>query len=253
MKKLFKFLMWLLAIIVILIVTLYLTAGIWLRTAVSTLVPQMTKTAVSLQDSKISLFKGELSFKGFKIANPDGFSAPTAFELAEVSVGFEPMSLLSEKIVINNIKVDGVKVNAEFAQNGNLNLLLLKQNIQSYFGAPVTTQAVASERPNTPKDSSGKSVVVKNLDIVNSAVGITVLNNTKNLVLPDVHQKNIGENKKVDIAMVVDDIFSSLTNSSLQEIAKSGNEAVGSVLNDLVKRTKAAEPVRDLLQQSGLF
>ena len=79
MKKLFKFLLWLLAIIIVLIVALYLTAGIWLKSAVSTLVPQMTKTPASLEKADISLLSGKISLKGFKIGNPAGFVGPNAF------------------------------------------------------------------------------------------------------------------------------------------------------------------------------
>ena len=62
----------------------------------------MTKTSASLEDVDLSLFSGNIALKGLKIGNPQGFAAPNAFELGQISVKFDPKSLLTSKIIINS-------------------------------------------------------------------------------------------------------------------------------------------------------
>ena len=198
MKKLFKFLLWLLAIIIVLVVAIYLTAGIWLKSAVSTLVPQMTKTPASLEKADISLLSGRISFKGLKIGNPAGFVSKNAFELGEISVKFEPKSLFSSKIVINEIKIDGTKIAAELARTGNVNLMILNDNIQEYLGNPTSRDPLNSNKEEQKKieKKSEKTVLVKDLKITNSSLDFAVMTQKMKVKLPDIQQKNIGEKKK---------------------------------------------------------
>lgn len=242
MKKLFKFLLWLLAIIIVLIVALYLTAGIWLKSAVSTLVPQMTKTPASLEKADISLLSGKISLKGFKIGNPAGFVGPNAFELGEISVKFEPKSLFTSKIIINEIKIDGTKIDAELARTGNVNLMILNDNIQEYLGNP-TPKASADLKKTEPKKEdkkSTKAVVVKDLRITNSSLDFAIMTQKMKVKLPDIHQKNIGEKKKETLPDLVADIFSTLSASSMTEMAKAGRDSVNKMLDDLAGRSKEA-------------
>ena len=243
MKKLFKFLLWLLAIIIVLVVAIYLTAGIWLKSAVSTLVPQMTKTPASLEKADISLLSGRISFKGLKIGNPAGFVSQNAFELGEISVKFEPKSLFSSKIVINEIKIDGTKIAAELARTGNVNLMILNDNIQEYLGNPTMKDLGNSSNKVEQKKiekKSEKAVLVKDLKITNSSLDFAVMTQKMKVKLPDIQQKNIGEKKKETLPDLVADIFSTLSASSMAEMAKAGRDSVNKMLDDLAGRSKEA-------------
>ena len=242
MKKLFKYLSWLLAIIIVLIVAVYLTAEIWLKSAVSTLVPQMTKTPASLEKADISLLSGKISLKGFKIGNPAGFVRPNAFELGEISVKFEPKSLFTSKIIINEIKIDGTKIDAELARSGNVNLMILNDNIQEYLGNPTMKNLTNSNKgqPKKEEKKPEKAVVVKDLKIINSSLDFAVMTQKMQIKLPDIHQKNIGEEKKETLPDLVSDIFSTLSASSMSEMAKAGRDSVNKMLDDLAGRSKEA-------------
>ena len=242
MKKLFKFLLWLLAILIVLVVAIYLTAGIWLKSAVSTLVPQMTKTPASLEKADISLLSGRISFKGLKIGNPAGFVSQNAFELGEISVKFEPKSLFLSKIVINEIKIDGTKIAAELARTGNVNLMILNDNIQEYLGNPTSRDSLNSNKEEQKKieKKSEKTVLVKDLKITNSSLDFAVMTQKMKVKLPDIQQKNIGEKKKETLPDLVADIFSTLSASSMAEMAKVGRDSVNKMLDDLAGRSKEA-------------
>lgn len=243
MKKLFKFLLWLLAIIVIFVVVLYLTAEFWIKSAVSNIIPQMTKTPVSLQEADISLFSGRIALIGFKIGNPEGFKKQNAFELQEISVKFEPKSLLSSKLVINEIKLDGTKINAEMARSGNVNIVILNNNVQGYLGKnssenlPVTEGKVVQ---NKDTQKTGKEVVVKDLKIINSSVDFTFMDNTTLIKLPNIREKNIGEKTKETLPDVIARVFTDLTTSAFQAISKAGQKSVNKLLDNLAGRSKEA-------------
>ena len=242
MKKLFKFLLWLLAIVIVLVVVAYLTAGIWVKAIFSTLVPQMTKTPAVLQEADISLLSGKIALKGLKIGNPVGFAKPNAFELGEVSVKFDPKSLFTSKIIINEIKIDGTKVDAELAKSGNMNLMLLNNNVQEYLGKPTFNNGLTNEQ-KAPKKSaaqSGKAVLVKDLSITNSSLDFAFMSKTMTVSLPDIHEKNIGEQKKETLPELIAGIFEKLITESYTTISKATKESVNKVLDDLAGRSKEA-------------
>ena len=245
MKKLLKFIAWLFAILIVLVVVLYLTAGIWLRSVVSTFIPQITKTSASLEHADISLFSGKIVFKGFKIGNPPGISAPNAFEFGELSVKFQPRSIFSSKIIIDEIKIDGPKIDAELAKVNNMNLMVLNDNIQQYLGNSFPANPTTPPKQEAPKkeaDSPSKTVLIKDLKLTNSLLKFAFLGNNQQIKLPDYQQKNIGADKKKEksISEIVPDILAILTSYSLLEISKQGQQSMNQLLDSLAGRSKEA-------------
>ena len=252
MRKLLKVLFWFLLIVIILVVAIYLTAGIWIRSAVSNLLPQITQTEASLGGADISIFSGKIILKDFKISNPAVFLKPNAFEFKEIFVRFEPTSLLKDKIIINEIKVDGTKITAELAKSGDMNLMVLNNNVQKYLGNPVPTQLGVEKQPvvsSKQTDASGKTVIIKDLEIVNSALQLALLSNEREIKLPSIHETNIGEKKKATLEKLIADVFSKLIEVSFVQISKSGKEAVNTMLDNLTSRTKSAAPLQNLTKQ----
>ena len=131
-KRIFKFFAWLIVILAILIVAVYLTLGIIVKKAVTTAVPPITGTTVDVEDIDLSLLSGHISIKGFKIGNPDGFTAPSVFELGSIVVEFEPKSILSDKIIIKKVAIDKTSAAAEINKRGEVNVMLLQQNNENY-------------------------------------------------------------------------------------------------------------------------
>ena len=243
MKKLLKILLAILLAIIALVLVAYLTAGIWLKTAVSTFIPQMTKTPASLEKADVSLLSGKISLKGFKIGNPAGFVSKNAFELGEISVKFEPKSLFSSKIIINEIKIDGTKVDAEISRTGNMNLMVLNNNVQEFLGNPTPATKpsdIEKYQKQQTVSESAKAVVVKDLKITNSNLSFALMGKGMKVALPNVQKKNIGEKKKETLPALVADIFGILNASSMAEMAKSGSDSVNKMLDDLAGRSNEA-------------
>lgn len=227
-KRIFKFFAWLIVILAILIVAVYLTLGIIVKKAVTTAVPPITGTTVDVEDIDLSLLSGHISIKGFKIGNPDGFTAPSVFELGSIVVEFEPKSILSDKIIIKKVAIDKTSAAAEINKRGEVNVMLLQQNIENYLNKAPTTPAPEKEVNKVPaKDSgSGKKVIIKDLTINDSKLQLGVVGQVMTLNLPNIHKTGIGEEKgkSKTLPEMIATILSYFSEASLKGIANSGNQ-----------------------------
>lgn len=84
--------------------------------------PPVTGTEVSLGSARVSIFSGEGSLNGLRIANPKGFSDDDAFNLGRVAIAIDPKSVTSDVVHVRSIVVDGPQLLAEFDEAGHSNL-----------------------------------------------------------------------------------------------------------------------------------
>lgn len=192
----------LLVILCAAIVGIYLYAGEIIKTGVEKFLPDVTQTDVKLNHVEISLLKGHVGIWGLSIGNPEGYGAKDAFALKQISVSFEPKSVLTDKIIVNQILIDGTRVDAEaIYQNGKItsNLTQIQKNVESYLAkaAPATPQKPEQSNTSKEKDTSAaKQVVIRDLQINNSELSVGVMKQVVTASLPNIQQKNIGEQGK---------------------------------------------------------
>lgn len=227
-KRIFKFFAWLIVILAILIVAVYLTLGIIVKKAVTTVVPPVTGTTVDVEDVDLSLLSGHVSIKGFKIGNPDGFTAPSIFELGSIVVEFEPKSILSDKIIIKKVAIDKTSAAAEIDKRGKVNIMVLQQNIENYLNQGSATTATDKKTSATTSESggSGKKVIIKNLTINDSKLQLGVIGQVMTINLPNIHKTGIGEEKGKSKTMpeMIATVLSYFSEASIKGIAQSGNQ-----------------------------
>ena len=164
-KKLISFILKLILILLVLLLiavgVAYYYAGHIVKTAVEEFVPEITKTSVKLNDVDISLFKGRVALNGLSIGNPDGYGAKEAFGLKNIVVTFNPKTITENKIVINQILIEGTHVSAEATyQNGKIssNLTDLQNNVNAYLAkssSPAETKK-ETKKETTPSSTSSK-------------------------------------------------------------------------------------------------
>ena len=230
MKKLFKFLLktllWLIAILLIVVVVAYFTASLWIKPVVSSVVPKITRTSASLDSADISLFSGRLALKGLKIGNPEGFKEPYVFELGEISIRFQPKTIFSNKIIVDQVLIKGTQILAEYNKSAQMNLLVLNDNVNASLGGGKSTKTGnAPAKGNTQKQAkSNKAVVIRDLQFLDSKLHFAMGGHVATLNLPNIKEKNIGEKKKVTWAESIQLILEKLTLEPLQEIAKSSQQ-----------------------------
>lgn len=238
-KRLLKIFMWLIILLIAAVIAIYLCLGCIVKKAVTSVVPPITGTSASVDDVDLSLLKGHVAIKGFKIGNPAGFATQNIFELGSVVVDFDLKSVFSNKIIIKQILIDKTAADAEINKNGEINLVLIQKNVENYLNAGKTTPAdpaseTKAQTKTQTKSDSGKKVVIKKLNIDNSKLTLGALGQTIDLNLPNIHKTGIGEDQKKQYTLpeTIALILSYFSESSVTAVMNSGNELFKKSLAD---------------------
>lgn len=229
MKRLFKIFTALVILIIALVIGVYLTLGIIVKRAITTAVPPVTGTAVTVDTVDLSLLKGHIAFEGFGIANPKGFANPEAFSLGSIVVDFDPKSVLSDKIIINNVSINKTMIAGEINQAGQINLMVLQNNIQNYVNAqtgPAKGVTKTEVKTSTTDSGAEKKVIVKKLTIDGTELKLGAMGQMIQINLPRIEKTGIGENnqKQYTIPQTVALVVSYLSEASVQGVMNSGNQ-----------------------------
>lgn len=181
-------------VVVIVVVCVFLVAffleGI-VKSGVEAVGPKITQTEVALSGVSLSLLNGAATIRGLVIGNPTGYKGNTALEAGEIHLDVEPSSLLSDKVIVRGVRVDGAKINVEGSATDN-NLTKIQSNIEA------SLNSVMSGSSNAPAKSSGpgKKLQVDDFVISHSELSLTLGmlgGKTTTVALPDIHLANLGQ------------------------------------------------------------
>jgi uncharacterized protein involved in outer membrane biogenesis len=237
MKKIF----WSVVIILlVLVIAVAIVAGFFLnpivKRGVETIGPKITKTSVTLDAVELSLLTGSAKVKGLVVGNPEGYKTTNAISVGTITVGVDPFSVLSDKIVVRSFHVETPEITFEGGLGGNnLSKLLDNVNGTAKNGGPVSTNAAGQPKPS-------KKIEVDDLLISGAKVHVLLTElggRQMSLTLPDIHLTDLG--KGGDGLTATD-----LTRRVLQEIV---NATVKAVASDSTNLGKGAEK---LIQGNGL-
>ena len=234
-KFFLKTLMWLFIVLILLVTGIYFYAGEIVKKAVEVYVPKITQTSAKLDGMDLSLAKGEVSLNGLSIGNPKGYKTPEVFSVKKVKVVFRPTTLLHDKIIIDQVLIDGTHVSAEASyKDGQItsNLTTIKSNVDAFLNSDKKENKVQKEEKEgaSPTQTNTKTVVIKDLQVNNSSLTLGFLEQTTEIQLPNIQQKNIGEkDKKQTIKDAVVYIFDLISVESIK--------AVGKGVEDLLKQS----------------
>ena len=81
-----------------------------IHTGVETFGPKLTQTEIRLNEVDVSPLNGSGSLKGLFIGNPEGYKSDKAFYLGEIEIDIAPLSLFSERILIEKIYIKEPKI-----------------------------------------------------------------------------------------------------------------------------------------------
>src|SRR2546427_6935112 len=107
----------LLIVVALTMVGVYLNSMI--KTGVEAVGPKITGTTVKLHAVDLSPFSGQGRLKGLVIGNPPSFQAASAFKLADAKVKVDLKSALSDKLIIEEILIDGPEITYEAGPSGS--------------------------------------------------------------------------------------------------------------------------------------
>lgn len=236
-RFIFKAVLWLIVLLLILLGVGYYYLGSIVKEAINRYVPEVTGTTAVVEHVDLSLLKGHVEIRGLKIGNPKGYSSNNIFELGKIEVVFLPKSVLTDKIIVNSVLIDGTKVSAELKNLYSLdnNVSALQKNVENYLG--VSDKKDAPQKTETkqtqPKKSAGKKVIVKDLKINNTEVSVGFSGHTVTIPLPNIHKTGIGEEKKEKtIGEIIADILDIISVESIKAVASGAKDLAKQGLKD---------------------
>lgn len=226
-KKLLKTICWILVILIILVSAIYLFAGQLIQRFAPDFISKITQTETQLGKVDLSLLSGHIELNDLAIGNPKGFKDKNVFQLGKISVDFTPKSLLTNKIIINDVTISGVQVSTELNAKGQTNVTELLNNIQKTTGSTQEKPAEETKKEKTPAQTSpSKTVVIKDLKIEDSSVRAGIAGQMMTIPLPNIQQKNIGEQKKQTLSQTIVGILNTLNTESAKATVKAAKEGV---------------------------
>jgi hypothetical protein len=189
MKKLFKILVGIVAVLVIGLVVVSFFLGSIIKKGVETVGPQVAKVKMTMDSASLSLLGGSGTIKGLFIGNPEGYQTESAVKVGRAHLAVSPGSLLSDKVVIRSIQVDAPEITLEGGLKEN-NLTQIQKNIEAFTGAG------AAGQQEQPAGGASKKLQVDELVLTNVKVNVAFKalgGRPMSVTIPDIRLKDLGQ------------------------------------------------------------
>jgi len=214
-------------IVVLLLVVALTMIGVYfnsmIKAGVEAVGPRITGTTVIVDAVDLSPFSGQGRLKGLVVGNPPGFQAERAFKLADAKVKVDLKTALTDKLIIEEILIDGPEITYESGPSGS-NLSKIQENVAA-FGKSVGTQEGA-ESKSQKKDPTQKKVQINHFIVKNGQVSLSasmLKGKALTVRLPDLHLRDIGkESGGVMVQQAAAEVLMAINKSVVQSVAGSG-------------------------------
>ena len=211
--------------ILVLLLAVYLLLGFIVNGAVGTVVPKITGTPVKMESFSFSIITGKMRIKNFVIGNPDGFKTEHAFKLGTLLVDTNMSTVLSKKIVIDEIRIDETQIIYEQGLTAS-NLSEIRSNIDKFVKKDKQKEDKAETQGNA---GGGKKIQINNFYFNGASVSLSAVllqGQKAKMPIPDIHLKDIGKDEKgASIGEVADEVFTAIY-ASIGKVAGSGAEVI---------------------------
>lgn len=150
--------------------------------------PEMTSTAVSVESVSIKPYIGSATIDNLLVGNPEGYKAPNAFTLKEITVSLSPTSLLSDTVKVNTIEIH----EPIFVYESNLlssNISKLMDNIKANTKS---TDKAAEKETESSGDGKQRQFVINRLLVTDGQVQVGVLGQSATVKLPKIELENFS-------------------------------------------------------------
>jgi len=240
MKTLLKIGVVLVVLVVIAVAVVTSNLDKMIKAGVETMGPEITGTSIKLESVDLSLLSGEGRLKGLVVGNPPGFQTERAFKLGDARVKVDLKSVLTDKLVIEEIMIDGPEITYEAGASGN-NLNKIQENVAAFAqkaGAQGGAEPKAEKKEPGQKKVQINHFILKNAQVNASATMFK--GKTLTVSLPDIHLKDIGkESEGTTMGKASSEVFAAINKSVVQAVTGSGKflekgaEAVGEAAKSL--------------------
>lgn len=191
MKKTFKAIRTLLAIILLLVVLAVLGVGLFadnaIKTAIEAAGTETLQVKVGVTKAKLSFLSGSLALQSVTIGNPPGYQHKNLLQLDSAQTEVRAKSLLEEVVKIKALKLDGIELVLE--QKG------LNNNLQE----------IIKSLPDQSEQPVDKELQIELLEMTDITVKAKLLPipgkiDTIPLKLSPIRLTNLGTDQKMDVA-----------------------------------------------------
>ena len=191
-------------------------------------------TKVELKKFSSSL-TGKVDIQGLSVANPEGYHNSKAFELERIYVDLSIPSLFSNKIIVREILVTGMKVDLE-SKITRTNLGDIQKNVERLL--PVKDKSNDTNTDDTKAEKSQKSAVIEKLNINNNSISFSnsALGLTVNIPLVPISMTDVGKGQS--IAETLNEVLTRILTSVFDACSNLGGsvadslKGTGSLLSD---------------------
>lgn len=193
--------------------------------------PKITGVPVQLDAVHIGLLTGSASVNGLVVGNPAGYKSPQAISVGKASVGVNPFSILSDKIVVRSVRVESPQITFEGGFGGNnLSKIMDNVNASAKSGGPVSTNSAG--KPKASKKLEVDDFVISGAKVSGS---LTLLDGkeiaVKDLALPDIHLTNLGTGRNgITAADLTQRVLSAISVQTMKSLTQYAADAGGGAL-----------------------
>lgn len=250
-KKLLIILAVLVALLVLALVVISFSLGSIIKKSVETIGPEVAKVKMTLDGASLSLLGGHGTLKGLFIGNPEGYKTESAVKVGTAHLAVAPGSLMSDKIVIRSIKVDGPELTLEGGLKEN-NLTQIQKNIEAFMGTPAAKAEAAAD------EGAGKKLQVDEFVLSNVKVNVALSmlgGKPLTVTIPDIRVTNLGQGPD---GITVADLADKMTAQVLTAVIPAVTRAVtdlGNIGADALNKgateqiNKATKSIGDLFKK----
>ena len=229
MNKVKKIFWSLVIVLVVLAVVAVILAGLFLgnivKAGMETVGPKITRVPITVDAVRLSLLTGSARIQGLVVGNPEGYKTPQAISVGVAAVEVNPLSALSDKIVVRSIEVRNPEITFEGNPFSGNNLTKIRDNVSTASatgGQPATNQtAQAAGKP-------GKKLEVDDFLITGAKVhvSLTGMGGTETtLPLPDIHLTDLGKGPEgITPAELTKDVLDQVISGTVKAVAKGATD-----------------------------
>jgi hypothetical protein len=133
--RIMKKIVWIIAIVaLVLIIGAVVVVGLFLdkivKAGVETVGPKIVQVPVTVDTINLALMTGSAKVRGLVVGNPKDYKSTNAITVGVVAVAVNPLTILSDKIVVRSIEVRQPEITFEGGLSGN-NLSQILDNVNS--------------------------------------------------------------------------------------------------------------------------
>lgn len=198
----------------LLLLALLAVAGVYFLDAavergIETVGTRVARVEVTLDGAGISLYSGQGALRGLRVANPAGYRAPHAVRVGQVQVALKPLSVLSDRVVVRSVVVQGPEIHYE-KRGGKTNLDVIRANVESTI----------------KRTDAGKKLQIDSLIIRDAKVYFYEKRDKppRVLTLKEIHLQNLGRGPQ---GVTGAELAQKITDKVIEETATAVAKVVG--------------------------